>query len=115
MTDDCLFCKMARGEIKPDILYEDDEVLAFTDINPQAPVHFLVIPKQHITTLNDLEPENAELVGRMYLAVKQVAADKGIADGGYRTVMNCNPDAGQTVWHVHVHVLGGRAMTWPPG
>lgn len=115
MTDECLFCKMAQGEIKPDVLYEDDDVLAFTDINPQAPVHFLVIPKQHITTLNDLKQENAELVGRMYLAAKQVAADKGIAEGGYRTVMNCNTDAGQTVWHVHVHVLGGRAMTWPPG
>lgn len=115
MTDDCLFCKMAKGEIKPDVLYEDDDVLAFSDINPQAPVHFLVVPKQHVTTLNDLDASHAELVGKMYLAAKKVADDKGVANGGYRTVMNCNSDAGQTVWHVHLHVLGGRTMTWPPG
>ena len=115
MTDDCLFCKMANGEIKSDVLYEDDDVLAFSDINPQAPVHFLVVPKQHVTTLNDLDASHAELVGKMYLAAKKVADDKGVANGGYRTVMNCNSDAGQTVWHVHLHVLGGRTMTWPPG
>lgn len=115
MADDCLFCKMVSGEIKPDTLYEDDDVLAFSDINPQAPLHFLVVPKQHITTLNDLEPEHAELVGKLYLAAKRVADEKGVARGGYRTVMNCNSDAGQTVWHIHLHVLGGRTMTWPPG
>ena len=115
MADDCLFCKMATGEIKPDTLYEDDDVLAFSDINPQAPLHFLVIPKQHITTLNDLEAEHAELVGKLYLAAKRVADEKGVARGGYRTVMNCNTDAGQTVWHIHLHVLGGRTLTWPPG
>ena len=115
MADDCLFCKMATGEIKPDTLYEDDDVVAFSDINPQAPLHFLVIPKQHITTLNDLEAEHAELVGKLYLAAKRVADEKGVARGGYRTVMNCNTDAGQTVWHIHLHVLGGRALTWPPG
>lgn len=115
MTDDCLFCKMANGEIQPDILYENDDVLAFTDINPHAPVHFLVIPKQHIATLNDLEPLHSELVGKLYLAAAKVADDKGIAADGYRTVMNCNSDAGQTVWHLHLHVLGGRTLTWPPG
>ena len=114
MTD-CLFCKMVSGEIAPDKVFEDDDVLAFSDINPQAPLHFLVIPKKHITTLNDLEAGHAELVGKMYLAAKKVADDKGVARGGYRTVMNCNADAGQTVWHIHLHVLGGRTMTWPPG
>ncbi len=115
MSDDCLFCKMAKGEIKPDLLYEDDHVLAFKDINPQAPVHFLVIPKQHITTLNDLDDNHAELIGRLYLAAKKIARDQGIAEGGYRCLINCNADAGQSVWHVHLHVLGGRTMAWPPG
>lgn len=115
MSDDCLFCKMAKGEIKPDLLYEDDHVLAFKDINPQAPVHFLVIPKQHITTLNDLDDNHAELIGRMYLTARNIARDQGIAEGGYRCLINCNADAGQSVWHVHLHVLGGRTMAWPPG
>jgi histidine triad (HIT) family protein len=115
MADDCLFCKMVQGEIKPDTLYEDDHVLAFRDINPQAPVHFLVVPKQHIATLNDLEEKHAELIGRMYLAARDIAKEQGIADGGYRSLINCNADAGQTVWHVHLHVLGGRTLTWPPG
>jgi histidine triad (HIT) family protein len=106
---------MVQGEIKPDTLYEDDHVLAFKDINPQAPVHFLVVPKQHIATLNDLDDSHAELIGRMYLAAKNVANEQGIANGGYRSLINCNPDAGQTVWHVHLHVLGGRTLTWPPG
>jgi histidine triad (HIT) family protein len=115
MANDCLFCKMAQGEIKPDVLYEDDHVLAFRDINPQAPVHFLVIPKKHITTLNDVTPQQAELIGRMYLAAQKVAADEGIAESGYRSLINCNADAGQSVWHMHLHVLGGRVMAWPPG
>ncbi len=115
MADDCLFCKMAKGEIKPDLLYEDDHVLAFKDINPQAPVHFLVIPRQHISTLNDLDDSHAELIGRMYLAAKNIAKEQGIAEGGYRSLINCNAEAGQSVWHVHLHVLGGRTMAWPPG
>lgn len=115
MAEDCLFCKMAAGEIKPDILYEDEHVLAFRDINPVAPVHFLVIPKTHITTINDLEISHAELVGRLYLVARKLAADEGIAEDGYRTVMNCNADAGQTVWHIHLHILGGRSLAWPPG
>jgi histidine triad (HIT) family protein len=114
MTD-CLFCKMAKGDIKPDVVYEDDHILAFRDINPQAPLHCLVIPKRHITTINDLEPGDAELVGRMYLAAKQIARENGVAESGYRTVFNCNADAGQSVWHVHLHLLGGRVMSWPPG
>ena len=112
---DCIFCKMARGEIKPDIVYEDDEVLAFRDMNPQAPTHFLVIPRRHIATTNDLEPGDAELVGKLYLAARQVATAEGVAERGYRMVMNCNPEAGQSVYHLHLHLLGGRAMGWPPG
>ena len=111
----CLFCKMASGEIKPDIVYENDRILAFNDINPQAPTHVLVVPKRHITTLNDLQESDAALVGEMFLAARDVAIQTGIADSGYRTVMNCNADAGQSVWHIHLHVLGGRRMNWPPG
>ena len=112
---DCLFCKMVAGEIKPDTVYEDDEVLAFRDINPQAPTHVLVIPKIHISTPNDLRPEHAALVGKLYLAAQKIAAADGIAARGYRTVMNCNLEAGQSVFHIHLHVLGGRPMRWPPG
>ena len=112
---DCLFCKMVAGEIQPDVVFEDDEVLAFRDVNPQAPVHVLVIPKSHIATTNDLDADNAHLLGRLYLAAKKIAADEGIAESGYRTVMNCNAGAGQSVYHIHLHLLGGRAMGWPPG
>jgi histidine triad (HIT) family protein len=112
---DCLFCKIAGGEIPVELVYEDDDVVAFRDINPQAPLHTLVVPRRHIPTLNDLQPEDAELVGRMYLAAQRVAADAGVAEAGYRTVFNCNAQAGQTVFHLHLHVLGGRAMQWPPG
>ena len=112
---DCLFCKMVSGEILPDIVFEDDDVLAFRDVNPQAPLHVLVIPKNHIPTVNDLTPEHAGLVGKMYLAARQIAADEGVAEPGYRMVMNCNPEAGQSVYHIHLHVLGGRPMGWPPG
>jgi histidine triad (HIT) family protein len=112
---DCLFCKMVAGEIKPDVVYEDDQVLAFRDIGPQAPIHVLVIPKKHISTSNDIQPEDAQLIGALYLAAKQVAAAEGIAEEGYRTVMNCNAGAGQAVFHIHLHLLGGRPMRWPPG
>jgi histidine triad (HIT) family protein len=115
MTTDCLFCKMVAGTIKPDKVHEDDEVLAFRDIHPKAPVHVLVVPKQHIATLNDITPAQAALVGRLFLVAQRVARQSGIAESGYRTVMNCNRDAGQSVWHVHLHVLGGRVMEWPPG
>jgi histidine triad (HIT) family protein len=112
---DCLFCKMVSGEILTDVVFEDDDVLAFRDVNPQAPLHVLVIPKNHIPTVNDLTPEHAGLVGKMYLAARQIAADAGVAEPGYRMVMNCNPEAGQSVYHIHLHVLGGRPMSWPPG
>ena len=114
MTD-CLFCKMVAGEIRPDVVYEDEEVLAFRDLNPQAPTHVLVIPKTHIATTNDLDEENVPIVGRLYLAARQIAEEEGIAGPGYRMVMNCNPGAGQSVYHLHLHLLGGRGMGWPPG
>ena len=112
---DCLFCKMVSGEITPDTVYEDDDILAFKDINPQAPLHVLIIPKAHIATVNDLSDANAATVGRLFLTAKQIAADNGLTEPGYRLVMNCNADAGQTVFHIHLHLLGGRPMTWPPG
>jgi histidine triad (HIT) family protein len=112
---DCLFCKFVSGEITPDIVYEDPQVLAFRDVSPQAPTHVLVIPKRHISTLNDLQPGDAELMGNLYLAAQQVAKQDGIAEAGYRTLINCNAEAGQSVFHIHMHVLGGRPMRWPPG
>jgi histidine triad (HIT) family protein len=115
MADNCLFCKMVSGAIKPDIVYEDDSVLAFRDIKPQAPVHVLVIPKRHISTINDLRAEDAPVIAQLTLAAKQVAQSAGIAQSGFRTVMNCNDEGGQTVFHIHLHVLGGRHMHWPPG
>ncbi|MEN8167696.1 MAG: histidine triad nucleotide-binding protein [Pseudomonadota bacterium] len=113
--DNCLFCKFVSGEIKPDLVYEDEEVLAFRDVNPQAPTHVLVIPKRHISTLNELESGDAELMGKLYLAARKVAEDEGIAEPGYRTLINCNADGGQAVFHIHLHLLGGRPMGWPPG
>lgn len=112
---DCLFCKMVSGEIAPEKVYEDDDVLAFRDINPQAPSHVLVIPKMHISTLNDLDQSHTELVGKLYLAVGKIAQQEGFAEEGYRTVVNCNRDGGQTVFHIHLHLLAGRPMRWPPG
>ena len=114
MTD-CIFCKIISGDIPGDIVYQNDDVLAFRDLNAQAPTHILVIPKKHISTINDLQAEDAELVGKMYLAAKQIAKDEGIDESGYRAVMNCNAGAGQTVFHIHLHILGGRGMSWPPG
>ena len=114
MTD-CIFCKIAAGEIPAAKLYDDGEVLAFRDINPEAPVHLLVIPRRHIATLNDLTEADAALIGRLYLAAKRVADEAGVAESGYRTVINCNRDAGQIVFHVHLHLLAGREMGWPPG
>ncbi len=114
MTE-CLFCKMIAGEIQPDTVYETDDVLAFRDINPQAPTHVLVIPKRHIATINDIGTGDTELIGKLYLAAAKVARDAGFAEEGYRAVMNCNGRAGQTVFHLHLHVLGGRDLNWPPG
>ncbi len=115
MAADCLFCKVAAGAIPAEIVKQGEGWVAFRDINPQAPTHILVIPREHIATLNDVPDEKAELLGRLFLAAKQIAADEGIAESGYRTVFNCNAGAGQSVFHVHIHLLGGRAMGWPPG
>jgi histidine triad (HIT) family protein len=114
MTD-CIFCKIAAGQIPAAMLYDDGEVLVFRDINPEASVHLLIIPRRHIPTLNDLTEADAALIGRLYLAGKQVAAKLGVAESGYRMVTNCNRDAGQIVFHVHMHLLAGREMGWPPG
>jgi histidine triad (HIT) family protein len=115
MTADCLFCKMVSGVIQPDKVYEDADVLAFRDIKPQAPVHVLIIPKRHITTLNDMTDADTALAGKLFLTAQKVAAQLGVADAGYRVVNNCNLAGGQAVWHLHVHLLGGRQMHWPPG
>ena len=112
---DCLFCKIVSGDIPADVVYEDERIMAFRDINPQAPIHILIIPIQHIATLNDLESHHAELVGKLILTAKDLAEKEGIAEDGYRTGFNCNSAAGQTVYHVHLHLLGGRKFTWPPG
>ena len=114
MTD-CIFCKIGSGVIKADLVYEDDDLVAFRDLSPQAPNHVLIIPRRHIATTNDLTPEDSDLVGRMVLAAKKVAELEGVAERGYRTVLNCNAEAGQSVFHIHMHVLGGRPMKWPPG
>lgn len=111
----CLFCKIAAGEIPASKVYEDQRLVAFNDINPQAPMHVLVIPKRHIATLNDLAAGDDALVGAMVRTAAAIAKEKGYDGPGYRTVFNCNAQAGQTVFHVHLHVLGGRTMTWPPG
>ncbi len=113
--DDCLFCKMVSGEITPDSVYEDDQVLAFRDINPQAPLHVLVIPKVHIATLNDLDDDQGPLLGHMMHTAIKIATGEGYAERGYRTVINCNAEAGQSVFHIHLHLLAGRPMHWPPG
>ena len=110
-----LFAKIIRREIPADIVYEDDDVLAFRDINPQAPVHVLFVPKQPVATLNDLGPEHERAIGKLVLAAAAYAKREGYAERGYRTVMNCNRDGGQTVFHLHLHLLAGRAFAWPPG
>ena len=112
---DCLFCRIIRKEIPASIVYEDDQVLAFNDINPQAPLHALVIPKRHIHSLNALSAQDDALVGEMVRRAAAIAKDKGYADRGFRTVFNTNAEAGQTVFHIHLHLLAGRGLTWPPG
>jgi histidine triad (HIT) family protein len=109
----CLFCKIIGGEIPAAKVYEDDRMIAFNDINPQAPMHVLVVPTQHIATLNDLSSANDDLVGAMVRTASQIAKDRGF--DAFRTVFNCNAEAGQSVFHIHLHVLGGRRLTWPPG
>ncbi|MCW8883181.1 MAG: histidine triad nucleotide-binding protein [Sedimenticola sp.] len=113
--DECLFCKMIAGDIPADVVYQDDDVLAFRDINPQAPVHVLIIPKRHISTLNDLASDDAALIGKLSLAAAKIAVQEGIAESGYRTLINTNREGGQVVFHIHMHLMGGRRMLWPPG
>jgi histidine triad (HIT) family protein len=112
---DCLFCKMAAGIIRPDIVHEDEHVLAFRDIAPQAPVHVLLIPKKHIANLEDAAASDAPLLAHLLLTAQKVARDLGVASDGYRLVNNCNAHGGQTVYHLHVHLLAGRHLSWPPG
>lgn len=112
---DCLFCKIIEKTIPAKIVYEDEQALAFEDINPQAPVHILVIPRKHISTILDLEEEDNNRLGHVFKVVNKIARDKGIAERGFRLVTNCNPESGQTVYHIHFHLLGGRPMHWPPG
>ncbi len=114
MTD-CLFCRIAERGIPAKILYEDELSLAFEDVNPQAPTHVLVIPRKHIPTALDIREEDKGLIGHLYIVASKIAREKGIAQPGFRLVMNCNRDAGQAVYHIHLHVLGGRRMHWPPG
>ena len=112
---DCLFCKIIAGDIPSAKVYEDDKVYAFRDIEPQAPVHILIIPKEHIASANELTEENASLVGHVFAVAAKIAKEEGIAEGGYRIVNNCGEDGGQTVKHLHFHMLGGRSLAWPPG
>jgi histidine triad (HIT) family protein len=114
-VEDCLFCKIVDGRIPGAIVYQDDQVVAFRDINPQAPTHLLVVPRKHIASLNALTPEDDALVGALVRTGAALAREHGHGDRGYRTVFNTNADAGQTVFHIHLHVLGGRPLTWPPG
>lgn len=112
---DCIFCSIIQGQIPSEKVFEDDKVLAFKDINPEAPVHIVIIPKKHISSINDLEYNDNELIGHIYNVAKKIAADLGISESGYRIVTNCGNDAGQSVLHIHFHLLGGRSLAWPPG
>jgi histidine triad (HIT) family protein len=112
---DCLFCKIIERKIPGSIVYEDDRLLAFDDINPQAPTHVLVVPKRHVESLNDLQPGDDQIVGELVRRAAAIARERGISAGGFRTVFNTNRDAGQTVFHIHLHLLGGRSLGWPPG
>ena len=110
-----IFSKIINKEIHADILFENDKILAFRDISPQAPVHFLVIPKKEIRTINDINENDKSLIGELFIVAKEIAKKEGISEKGYRTIFNCNEHGGQTVYHIHLHVLGGRQLEWPPG
>lgn len=112
---DTIFTKIINKEIPAEIVYENDDVLAFNDIMPQAPTHVLIIPKKPIATINDIQTQDAEVVGKLFLAAQAIAKEQGFDENGYRVVMNCNEDAGQSVFHIHLHLLAGRKLTWPPG
>jgi len=111
----CIFCKIVDGEIPADIVHSDDDCIAFQDLNPQAPVHILVIPRRHIESIDAMEDSDAPILGRMTTVARDIAREKGIEEAGYRLVLNCNEGAGQTVFHLHMHLLGGRDFRWPPG
>ena len=111
----CLFCRIAAGEIPATLVHQDEHLIAFRDINPQAPMHVLVVPRRHVASLNELTDTDDALMGEMIRRAAAIAREHGYAERGYRTVLNCNADAGQTVFHIHLHVLGGRSMAWPPG
>ena len=113
--DNCIFCKIIKGEIPSKKIYEDDELLAFHDITPQAPIHFLVIPKRHIPDITESKPEDTELLGRLVYKARELAASQGCGEKGFRLVINCKSHGGQTVEHLHLHILGGRQLAWPPG
>jgi len=113
--NDCLFCKIVDGNLPADIVYENDMLVAFRDINAKAPTHILLIPRRHIATMNDLQNGDESLAGELFITAAKIAADEGLADDGYRVVMNCNEAAGQSVFHIHLHLMGGRTMSWPPG
>ncbi len=115
MSKDCLFCRIINKEIPSKIVHEDDQAVAFEDINPQAPTHLLLVPRKHLAGLNDLTPADAALVGHLHLVAAELARRRGIAESGYRTVLNTGRGAGQSVFHLHLHLLGGRGMRWPPG
>ena len=115
MSEDCLFCKIVAGEVPSTTVYQDDDIIAFRDIDPKAPTHILVVPRRHIASLNDASEEDQALLGRLVLVARKLASDERIADDGYRVVNNCGSDGGQAVHHIHFHLLGGRPMTWPPG
>lgn len=112
---DCLFCKIVVGEIPGKIVHQDDDLVAFEDIDPQAPLHVLIVPRRHIATLNDLRSDDDGVVGSMVRLAAAIAADRGYAKRGYRTVLNCEQDGGQSVFHIHLHLLAGRGLAWPPG
>ena len=113
--DDCIFCRIIEGQIPSKKVYEDEDLLAFEDINPAAPVHLIIIPKKHIGTFNEIDEEDIPLLGKLLITAKNIAAERNLSDDGYRVVVNCMEGAGQTVWHVHFHLLGGRIFRWPPG
>ena len=113
--EDCIFCKIASGQIPATVVYQDDDCVAFRDLGPQAPTHVLIVPRRHIATLDDLVAGDAELAGRIVLAATHIARQEGVAEAGYRLVWNCNAAAGQSVFHLHLHLLGGRNFAWPPG
>jgi len=115
LMSDCLFCKIAAKQLPAKLVHEDPDTVAFEDTNPQAPTHVLVVPRKHVATLNDLGPEDEAVIGRLHRVAAQLAKERGFAERGWRAVMNCNREAGQTVFHLHLHLLGGRTFAWPPG